>query len=287
MNLSEIIIGCMLWGHWGKNMTQKEQIALLEFCFENGNTTFDHADIYGDYTTEAGFGNALSLSGIKRQDIQLISKCGIQLISKNRPNKVKHYNYSKAYIIQSAEASLQNLKTDYLDLFLLHRPSPLMDPEIIADAINTLQQSGKILNFGVSNFSASQTALIAKYVTVNANQIEFSLTKPNAMQDGTLDYMMLHNIETLAWSPLGLYFKSQSLQIERLKKVTKQLSKKYEVAEEVILLSWILKHPAKIKPVIGTTVKQRVINATQAAALHLELEDWFWLLEASQGQEVP
>lgn len=287
MNFSEIIIGCMLWGHWGKNMTQKEQITLLEFCFENGNTTFDHADIYGDYTSEAGFGKALSQSYINRQDIQLISKCGIQLISKNRPNKVKHYNYSKAYIIQSAEASLQNLKTDYLDLFLLHRPSPLMDPETIAGAINTLQQSGKILNFGVSNFSASQTALIAKYVTVSANQIEFSLTKPNAMLDGTLDYMMSHNIETLSWSPLGLYFKTQSPQIERLKKVTKQLSKKYKVAEEVILLSWILKHPAKIKPVIGTTTKERIINANLATALNLELEDWFWLLEASQGEEVP
>ena len=287
MNFSEIIIGCMLWGHWGKNMTQKEQIGLLEFCFENGNTTFDHADIYGDYTTEAGFGNALSQSRVNRQNIQLISKCGIQLISNNRPNSVKHYNYSKAYIIQSAEASLQNLKTDYLDLFLLHRPSPLMDPETIADAITTLQQSGKILNFGVSNFSASQTALIGKYVNISANQIEFSLSKPNAMQDGTLDYMMSHEIETLSWSPLGLYFKTQSPQIERLKKVTKQLSIKYKVAEEVILLSWILKHPAKIKPVIGTTRKERIINANLATALNLELEDWFWLLEASQGQEVP
>jgi predicted oxidoreductase len=162
-----------------------------------------------------------------------------------------------------------------------------MDPETIADAINTLQQSGKILNFGVSNFSASQTALIAKYVNVTANQIEFSLTKPNAMQDGTLDHMMLHNIETLAWSPLGLYFKSQTPQIERLKKVTKQLSKKYEVAEEVILLGWILRHSAKIKPVIGTTTKERIINANLAMTLNLELEDWFWLLEASQGQEVP
>ena len=163
--------------------------------FENGNNTFDHADIC-DYTTEAGFGNALSQSGVNRQNIQLISKCGIQLISNNRPNSVKHYNYSKAYIIQSVEASLKKFKTDYLDLFLLHRPSPLMDPETIADAITTLQQSGKILNFGVSNFSASQTALIAKYVNISANQIEFSLTKPTT-QDGTLDYMMSNEIETL------------------------------------------------------------------------------------------
>ena len=215
----------------------------------------------------------------------MISKCGIQLISNNRPNSVKHYNYSKAYIIQSAETSLQNLKTDYLDLFLLHRPSPLMDPETIADAITTLQQSGKILNFGVSNFSASQTALIAKYVNISANQIEFSLTKPNAMQDGTLDYMMSHEIETLSWSPLGLYFKTQSPQIEHLKKVTKQLSTKYKVAEEVILLSGF--KPCKNQTCDWNYKKERIINANLATALNLELEDWFWLLEASQGQEVP
>ena len=107
------------------------------------------------------------------------------------------------------------------------------------------------------------------------------------MQDGTLDHMMLHNTETLAWSPLGLYFKSQSPQIERLKKVTKQLSIKYKVAEEVILLDWILKHPAKIKPVIGTTTKERVIIANLAMTLNIRMEDWFWLLEANQGQEVP
>ena len=106
------------------------------------------------------------------------------------------------------------------------------------------------------------------------------------MQDGT-SYMMSHEIETLSWSPLGWYFKSQSIQIERLKKVTKQLSKKYNVTEEVILLSWILKHPAKIKPIIGTTTKDRIINANLATTLNLELEDWFWLLEASQGKEVP
>jgi len=118
----------MTWGNWGKQLSSKDQSEMIEFCVENGNSTFDHADIYGDYTTERGFGKALEESEIKREEIQLISKCGIQYIGETRNNNTKHYNYSKDYIIWSAEESLKNLKTDYLDTFLLHRPSPLMYP---------------------------------------------------------------------------------------------------------------------------------------------------------------
>src|SRR5690606_16142918 len=120
-------------------------------------------------------------SGIEREDIQLISKCGIQYMCDKRPNKVKHYNYSKEYIIWSAENSLLNLKTDYLDVLLLHRPSPLMQPDEIAEAISILKQQGKIKDFGVSNFTASQVALISKRLEVSVNQIEFSLTQYSAM----------------------------------------------------------------------------------------------------------
>ena len=277
----------MSWGDWGKQFSTKEQVDMIQFCVENGNTIFDHADIYGDYTTEAGFGKALAVSGIPREDFQIISKCGIQYVGKTRNNSTKHYNYSKDYIIWSAEQSLKNLKTDYLDTFLLHRPSPLMQPDEIAEAITHLKDTGKIKSFGVSNFTASQVDLISDKIKVSTNQIEFSLSQHSAMQDGTLDHMIQKKVETMSWSPLGSVFKKEDEQTQRLKKVLKKMSNKYSVPEETILLSWILKHPAHISPVIGTTNKKRILNANLALKTPLELEDWFELLEESQGHKVP
>jgi len=276
----------MSWGVWGKQFSTKEQIDMIRFCTENGNTIFDHADIYGNYTTEAGFGKAFIDSGINREDIQLISKCGIQLINERRGSRIKHYKYAKEYIISSAEASLKNLKTDYLDTFLLHRPSPLMQPDEISEAITILQGSGKIINFGLSNFTPSQVDLIANSVPVTANQIEFSLTKNEAMFNGTLDKMLQEGIQTMSWSPLGKVFKDETAQTKRIKAVLKKLTKKYEISEDVILLAFILRHPAKVAPVVGTTNKERILNANSALNIHLELQDWFEMLAASQGYEV-
>lgn len=287
VNKSKIIIGCMAWGDWGKQLSSKEQTEMIQFCVENGNTSFDHADIYGDYTTERGFGKALEESEVKREEIQLISKCGIQYVGENRNNKIKHYNYSKDYIIWSAEESLKNLKTDYLDTFLLHRPSPLMHPNEIAEAITHLQESGKIIQFGVSNFAPSQVDLISDKITVSVNQVEFSLTQHIAMLDGTLDQMLQNSIQPMSWSPLGNIFKENNEQTSRIKKVLKTLSEKYSVSEDAILLSWILKHPAKVSPVIGTTNKERIKNANKALNINLELEDWFTLITESQGHKVP
>lgn len=287
MQKSEIIIGCMSWGKWGKQFSTKQQVDMIQFCVENGNSTFDHADIYGDYSTEAEFGKAFLESGIQREEIQLVSKCGIQLVGETRKNKVKHYNYNKEYLIWSAENSLKNLKTDYLDTFLLHRPSPLMQPDEIAEAISELKQSGKIINFGVSNFTPSQVDFIADKITVSVNQIEFSLTQHTAMQDGSLDQMLQKRIRPMCWSPLGTVFRDDSPQSFRIKKVLTILSEKYAVSEDVLLLAWILKHPAKISPVIGTTNKVRILNANKALAINIALEDWFLLLEASKGKEMP
>lgn len=276
----------MSWGVWGKQFSTKEQIDMIRFCTENGNAIFDHADIYGNYTTEAGFGKAFVDSGINREDIQLISKCGIQLINERRGSRIKHYKYAKEYIISSAEASLKNLKTDYLDTFLLHRPSPLMQPDEISEAITILQDSGKIINFGLSNFTPSQVDLIANSVPVTANQIEFSLTKNEAMFNGTLEKMLQEGIQTMSWSPLGAVFKDETAQTKRIKAVLKKLTKKYEISEDVILLAFILRHPAKVAPVVGTTNKERILNANSALNIHLELQDWFEMLAASQGYEV-
>jgi predicted oxidoreductase len=277
----------MTWGNWGKKFSKTEMIDLIHHCLDQGITSFDHADIYGGYTTEADFGDALSETDIPRESIQLITKCGIQYLCENRDNKVKHYNYNKDYIIWSAETSLKNLKTEYLDLFLLHRPSPLMHPDEIAEAISQLKQQGKIKHFGVSNFTPSQVELISKKGDVSANQIEFSLTQHSAMYDGTLDQMMLKHIIPMAWSPMGSIYKEDTEQIQRIKKQLSELTEAYDATEDQLLLAWILKHPSKIHPVIGTTTKDRIKDATKSVQIELDLEDWFLILRASQGHRVP
>ncbi|UAB76541.1 aldo/keto reductase family oxidoreductase [Mesoflavibacter sp. SCSIO 43206] len=288
MNFSKITAGTMTWGQWGKKLSKQEMIDLMHHCLENNIHTFDHADIYGDYSTEADFGNAFAESGIKRSQIELISKCGIQYIGNSRPDlKVKHYNYTKEYIIWSAENSLKHLKTDYLDLLLLHRPSPLLQPEVVAEAVSTLKKEGKIKSFGVSNFTPSQTDLLNKYVGVEVNQIEFSLTQHTAMHDGTLDHMMLNNIQPMSWSPLGYVFKEDTEQTRRIHKQLGALLDKYNATEDQLLLAWILKHPSNIIPVVGTTTKQRLKDAYAATKINLELEDWFLILVACQGHKVP
>ena len=277
----------MTWGSWGKQLTKQDMISLMYHCLENSITTFDHADIYGGYTNEADFGNAFLESQIKRDEIQLISKCGIQYTTENRQNTVKHYDYSKDYIIWSVETSLNNLKTDYLDLLLLHRPSPLMHPEEISEAITRLKKQGKIKDFGVSNFTPSQVELVANATDVSVNQIEFSLTQHSAMHDGSLDQMMIKQITPMAWSPLGIVFKEDNEQTRRIHKELGELMNVYNATEDQLLLAWILKHPANIHPVIGTTNKNRITDAANAEHIDLKLEDWFKILVASQGHKVP
>lgn len=286
-SFSKIIAGTMTWGVWGKNLNKKQMIELMDSCIETGITTFDHADIYGSYTTETAFGNAFGESQIKRENIQLISKCGIQLPSENRNTKIHHYDYSKSHIIWSAEQSLKNLKTEYLDLFLLHRPSPLMRADEIAEAIEKLKTEGKILDVGVSNFTPSQTDLIQTKTKVNYNQIEFSLTHFDAMLDGSLNHMQLHKIQPMCWSPLGTVFKKTDDKSIRIKKLAAQLSMKYNVEIDILLLAWILKHPAEILPVCGTADKSRITNLMKATTIDMELEDWFAFWTASAGNPIP
>lgn len=287
MQFSKIVAGTMTWGSWGKNLDTAEMSRRIQHCLEIGITSFDHADIYGAYTTEAEFGTAFSASGISRDKVQFISKCGIQYLAPSRENRIKHYDLSGKYIKWSVEQSLKNLQTDYLDLLLLHRPSPLMDADDIALAVLQLKQEGKIRNFGVSNFTPSQTSLIHQRTPVGFNQIQFSLTHFESLFNGDLDYMQTEGIRPMAWSPLGKVFNNQGDQAERIQTVLAQLAKKYDAAEDQILLAWILKHPAGILPVIGTTDMERMQKSVQALDLKLHTEDWFELLVASQGHKVP
>lgn len=284
--LSPVIAGTMNWGDWDKKLSTSEMVHLINICIENKITTFDHADIYGGYTTEAQFGKAFSESKISRDKLQLISKCGIQL-THGRDNKVKHYDYSKKYIIWSVENSLKNLQTDYLDVLLLHRPSPLMQADEIAEAVLKLKSERKIIDFGLSNFTNSQTELIAQKTNVSYNQIQFSATHHEAMLDGNLDYMQAHDIQPMSWNPLGTVFREDNEQTRRLKKLLVALVKKYGVGSDTILLSWILKHPSKVIPVAGTVNIARIQSLMKAVELEMEQQDWFSIWTESMGNEVP
>lgn len=284
--LSPIIAGTMNWGIWDKKLSTKEMAHLINICVENKISTFDHADIYGNYTTEADFGKAFTESKMDRNKIQLISKCGIQNTGA-RNNSIKHYDYSKEYIVWSVENSLKNLQTDYLDVLLLHRPSPLMVADEIAEAVEKLKKEGKIIDFGLSNFTNSQTDLIRQKTEVTCNQIQFSATHHQAMLDGSLDYMQIHNIQPMSWNPLGTVFREDIEQTRRLKKLLVQLVEKYGVGSDTILLSWVLKHPAKVIPVAGTVNIARIQQLDKAVKLNLDKLDWFAIWTESMGNKVP
>lgn len=284
--LSPIISGTMNWGVWDKNLTTKEMENLIQLCIENKITTFDHADIYGSYTTEADFGKAFQASKISREKLQLITKCGIQMIAENRNNKIKHYDYSKEYIIWSVEESLKKLKTDYVDVFLLHRPSPLMQADEIAEAVEKLKVEGKIVDFGLSNFTSSQTELIRQKTEVSYNQVQFSATNFEPMVDGSFDYMQTHEIRPLSWNPLGTVFREDTRPTRRLKKLLADLVKKYGFGSDTLLLAWILKHPAKVIPIAGTVNIARIQSLVKAAELEMDKEDWFAIWTESMGEEV-
>ena len=284
---SKVIAGTMTWGSWGKGFSKSSMIDVMTHCVENGITTFDHADIYGGYTTEEDFGNAFKEAGIDREKVQFISKCGIQLDAEARKNHVKHYNYDTEYIIWSAEQSLKKLNTEYLDMLLVHRPSPLMHPEAIAKAISKLKEQGKVKSFGVSNFFPSQIALIESVIPIEGNQVEFSLTENKLMYDGTLDDALANRRMAMSYSPLGSYFRKDDEVSKRIKKAMIPMLEKYEATEDQLLLAWVMRHPSNVFPVVGTATKSRLSAALEATKIEMDKTDWFILLEAANGYEVP
>jgi predicted oxidoreductase len=285
--LSPIVAGTMTWGTAGKNLDTNQMESLIRLYLEHGINTFDHADIYGGYTTEAAFGKAFRQSAVGRDQVKFISKCGIRYPAEGKPYEVKHYLYSRDHIVQSVENSLQNLGTDHLDILLLHRPSPLMHPDEIAHAVEELKSAGKILDFGVSNFTSSQIDLIRSRTEVSYNQIEFSATNWEPMVDGSLDHMILNGIRPMAWSPLGCVFRTDTEQAKRVRMELIEMMAKYGVPGDVIMIAWILKHPAGVIPVCGTTSPERIAELMKATKIELADEDWFKIWVAARGIKVP
>jgi predicted oxidoreductase len=287
--LSEIVYGVWRWDE--NKQTLKDISHLLNTCLSMGIDSFDHADIYNDYSNELFFGKLLKGNSTLRSQIKIISKCGIQLLSQKRPSTiVKHYDYSREHIKNSTENSLRHLNTDYLDVLLLHRPSPLLNPDEVANTLSDLVHSGKVRHIGVSNFTPLQFQLLQSRLDIPliTNQIELNVNHPLPLTDGSIDFLYKEKIKPMIWSPLGggSIFNETDKNIP-LRRQLKLLEDKYQVGSDVLCLAWLLKHPAQLIPVIGTNQVERIEAAVKATDLVLALQDWFFLYEAALGNEVP
>ncbi|MDX1655572.1 MAG: aldo/keto reductase [Candidatus Competibacteraceae bacterium] len=289
---SRLVWGTMRINQDVDSQNPRDLLGKIEECLAVGVTTFDHADIYGDHSCEALFGNALAEKPQLRQHIQLISKCGIMPISDNRPGRwVKHYDTSAGHIIGSVETSLRNLRTDYLDLLLIHRPDPLMDAEETAGALTRLRAEGKIRHYGVSNFSPWQFDLLQSRLDAPlvTNQVELSVLNPITLHNGILDQCQRLGIRPMAWSPLGgnaLFF-GDDQRVERVRQILKRVAGELGVQGiDQVALAWVLRHPARPLPVLGTNRIARIHTLAQAENLAMDRQQWFAILEAAMGHPV-
>tara|TARA_B110000881_G_scaffold183092_1_gene170147 strand:- start:799 stop:1578 length:780 start_codon:yes stop_codon:yes gene_type:complete len=258
-----------------------------------GITSFDHADIYGDYSCEKIFGDALHLQPSLRKDMQIITKCGIKLRSDKYPErKLQIYDYSYQHILQSAEQSLQNLGIDTIDLLLLHRPAPFFDPEEVTRAFDELYQAGKVRYFGVSNFTPGQFEMLQKHwhQKLLTNQIEISPSCLEHYENGNLDFCLKEQIKPMSWSPLSggdLFHPTTTKGIRILKvleKITMEIGAK---SIDQVVYAWILKHPSQIMPIVGSGKIERIQTAFDGLALELSMEQWYEIYNASTGVELP
>lgn len=276
---SRIIAGAWRW-HTVSSETV-ERLALV--ALEQGITSFDHADIYGDHSNEERFGQVLAKNLSLRNKMELITKCGIKFPSTKRPStRVKHYDTSKEHIIWSAENSLKMLRTDRIDLLLIHRPDPLLNPHEVAEAFSQLKQQGKVLHFGVSNFTPSQFMALQKHLPfpLVTNQIEISLSRIDPLFNGDLDFMIELGVSPMAWSPLA------GGKLMAGEREVFGVATKHDASYSQLALAWLLKHPSTIFPIIGTTQPDRIIEAAKSININLDRQDWFEMLKWVSGKDV-
>lgn len=291
LELSRIIHGHWRLKEW--NLSPQELLNLTEQTIELGITSFDHADIYGDYSCEQLFGETLSLNKTLREKIQIITKCGIKLVSSKFPErKIKYYDYSYDHIIQSVENSLENLKTDYIDLLLLHRPAPFFNPEEVAKAFSHLKLSGKVLHCGVSNFNPLQFETLNSYTDEDlvTNQVEISPYCLENFNNGNIDFFLKEKIKPLAWSPLagGKLLNPTDEKSKRINKVLIEVANELNINSiSQVIYSWILTHPAGILPIVGSGKIERLKNAMDTFKIKLTTEQWYRIYIASTGKNVP
>jgi len=287
LELSRIVAGMWRMVEW--DMTVDQRIAFIEQCIALGVTSFDHADIYGNYGVEGLFGEALRARPSLRDRMQLISKCGIRLLSNKRPqHTIQHYDTSAAHIVGSAEESLRQLHTDRLDLLLIHRPDPLMDFDEIAAAFTRLKQDGKVLHFGVSNFSRHQFESLNRRIELATNQVEFSPLRVAPMFDETFDGLQDLGIAPMIWSPLagGRLFTSNDANAENLRLVIKDIADRLHQPFASVVFAWIMQLPSRPIPLTGSGRAEAIAVAVAGTTFQLSRADWFAILRAARGHEV-
>lgn len=295
LEVPEIGLGCMRITNLGSVKAVRE---LIDAAMDCGISFFDHVDIYAKGEAERIFGEAVDPALRERMILQ--TKCGI------RPGLC--YDFSKQHILKSAEASLKRLRTDHIDLFLLHRPDTLMEPEEVAEAFTTLEQQGKVRFFGVSNHNASQIELLNHYCgsKIIVDQLQFSIAHCDVIDSGlnvnvhndagivrdggVLEYCRLKEIAIQAWSPFqygmfeGVFVDSDKF--PELNLLLQELAEKYHVSKNAIAVAWILRHPARIQAIVGSTNKGRIADISQASNVALTREEWYALYMAG-GKRLP
>lgn len=295
LDVSEISLGCMRISA----MTSAEIAHLIHTALDEGVTFFDHADVYGGGQSEAKFAEAIGMTPSLREKMMLQSKCGIRRGS---------FDFSKDHILEAVNGSLQRLRTEYLDVLLLHRPDALVEPEEVAEAFNMLHDSGKVKYFGVSNQNPMQIELLTKFVTQKLvfNQLQFSITNAGMVnaginvnmeneasinRDGSiLDYCRLKEITIQAWSPFQYgFFEGVFLDNEKfpeLNRVINEMAAAKGVANTAIAIAWILRHPARMQPIVGTTNPERLKDICKASDITLTREEWYSIYLAA-GNILP
>lgn len=287
LELSPIVAGLWRLTEWQLDVAGR--VRWIEQAMELGISSFDHADIYGDYRAEALFGEALKAAPGLRRRTQLVSKCGIRLRSADRPYRLNHYDTSAAYVRAQVERSLVNLHTEQLDLVLIHRPDYLMDAAGLAETFRTLTAEGKVLHWGVSNHSASQFALLHQYHPLQTNQLEFSPLALQALDDGTLDQAQQLGLRPMIWSPLagGRLFTGEDERARRVRLAMQPIADRLGISLATLTYAWILRHPSRPHPITGSGRIDALGEAVAALQITLDAEDWYAIWTASQGHPVP
>ena len=286
--MSRIVAGAWRMGDW--NWTPQERLRWIEECLALGVTTFDHADIYGGYTVEALFGEALALAPGMRDTLQLVSKCGICLVTENRPaHRVKHYDTSFEHIVGSVENSLRTLHTDHLDLLLIHRPDALLNADVVAEAFTHLQLQGKVLHFGVSNFTPAQFDLLQDRFPLVTNQVELHPLHLSPLHDGTLDQCQQHRIQPMIWSPLagGRLITGDDATTAAVRAALTRVGARHGVSLITTAFAWLLRHPSRPIPVAGSRRIDAMREAVAALDVALDAQDWTEIWQAGSGHDVP
>lgn len=290
-SLSGLVYGCWRLHMDPEGDSPQRILEKIEVSLESGIHSFDHADIYGEYGNEEKFGKALALKPGLKDKITIVTKCGIRLVSPERPDvRLKHYDTREDYVILSAENSLKKLGVEKIDLLLIHRPDPLMDPDSTARAFWKLRKEGKVLHFGVSNFTPSEFSLLQSRLDfpLVTNQVEFHPLESAALTNGIFHHAQENRYRPMIWSPTagGRIFLPKSEQEKKVNDILMDLSKKKETSPDAVLFAWYLTHPAGLIPVLGTNTPDRIRSAAKAFEIRLDRQEWFAILEAGRVRPV-